>query len=98
MDIKKDTVILLLISAANRDPAFVERPDCFDIARPESAQLSFGKGRHACIGGPLVRQQLKAALQALLEAFPQMALADTELDWQPRMAHRWLRSLRLQTD
>ncbi|WP_062210886.1 cytochrome P450 [Streptomyces sp. NBRC 109706] len=61
-----DTVLLGLASA-NRDPARYPDPDRFDIRRVEpAAQLALGQGVHYCLGAPLARLEIGAALTALL--------------------------------
>jgi cytochrome P450 len=54
--------LLLLIGAANRDPAAFDRPDTFDLERDASALISFGAGRHYCLGANLARIEARVAL------------------------------------
>ncbi len=91
--IRRDSGILLLLGSANRDPRRFPQPDQFLIDRENSAYLSFGKGRHACIGGSLVRLELEIVLRVLLETLDDLALADPSLTWQQRLGHRWLARL-----
>jgi cytochrome P450 len=91
--IPRHSVVLLLLGAANRDPAEFADPDRFDIDRGKNTYLSFGKGRHSCIGGALVRWETEAALTALLQRFPQMRLGNAPLLFLPRTGHRWLSRL-----
>ena len=87
--------VLLVLGSANRDPTHFDRADRLDIRRAPNTHLSFGKGRHACIGGPLVRLVMRAALATLLEAGPKLRLLEPEIRWQARLGHRWLESLRI---
>jgi hypothetical protein len=54
--------LLLLIGAANRDPAAFDRPDTFDLERDASGLISFGAGRHYCLGANLARIEARVAL------------------------------------
>jgi cytochrome P450 len=91
--IKKHSGMLLLLGSANRDPRQFPDADRFQIRRESNAYLSFGKGRHACIGGSLVRLELETALRVLLDTLPALELEEESLQWRPRQGHRWLESL-----
>jgi cytochrome P450 len=54
--------LVLLIGAANRDPAVFAEPDRYDLDRDTSALISFGAGRHYCLGANLARLEAKVAL------------------------------------
>ncbi len=54
--------LLLLIGSANRDPAAFPCPDAFDLDRDTSALISFGAGRHYCLGANLARLEARVAL------------------------------------
>jgi cytochrome P450 len=66
--------MILLLGAANRDPARFARPGEFDPDRADNAPLSFGAGAHYCLGAPLARLEAQVALPALLRRFPEMTL------------------------
>jgi cytochrome P450 len=54
--------LVLLIGAANRDAAVFPEPDAYDLDRDTSALISFGAGRHYCLGANLARLEAKVAL------------------------------------
>ena len=93
--LRKDQAVLLMLASANRDPACFENPDDFDITRPANPLLSFGRGRHLCIGAPLVRAELAVALGCIAQTLSKLEIREDPLHWVPRMAHRWLESLRV---
>jgi cytochrome P450 len=74
IDIPAFTPMIFAINAANRDPAVYPRPDDFDITRNVMPTVSFGQGRHSCIGNWLANIELLAALRALIERLPDLAL------------------------
>jgi cytochrome P450 len=62
--------VLVVIAAANRDPALNRDPDRFDPARPDRRRLTFGHGRHACPGEDIAAAIAVASLDALLDRLP----------------------------
>jgi cytochrome P450 len=68
--------VALLFGSANRDPRLFDEPDAFDVGREDAAEhIGFGGGIHVCIGAPLARIELEAALRALVERAPGLARA-----------------------
>jgi cytochrome P450 len=71
--------VMLVYGGANRDPDKFENPNEFDIDRPGITQhLTFGSGRHRCIGEALARLELRITLNYVLDVIP-----DVELDGTP---------------
>jgi cytochrome P450 len=66
--------LLLLLGAANRDPAVFAQPDRFDIGRDTSAIVSFGGGRHYCLGASLARLEATIALTELIERAAELSV------------------------
>ena len=68
-------IVQCMIGGANRDPAHFEDPDHFDITRRNSADhLSFGFGRHYCLGAALARLEARLVIHSLLDRWPHVRL------------------------
>ena len=64
-----------MIGGANRDPGLFEDPDRFDLRRANADQhVSFGTGRHFCLGAALARLETRVALSEVLNRFPGVTL------------------------
>jgi len=74
--IEQGSTLLLLLGAANRDPAQFPDPDALDVSRSPNRHLSFGRGIHFCLGAPLARLEGDIAFRALLDRFPELRVAE----------------------
>lgn len=83
--------IAALLGAAARDPKVFDDPDRLDIGRTPNAHLGFGLGIHYCVGAPLARVEIAAALTALTNRLPGLRLVATER--RPEFVIRGLRKL-----
>jgi cytochrome P450 len=70
--------LLIATGAGNRDPDVYERPDAFDLDRPEQPHLAFGWGRHLCLGMHLARLEMAVGLEAILDRLPGLRLDPAE--------------------
>jgi len=69
--IGRGDLVIVSLTAANRDPSTFPDPDVFDIRRPNSrSHLAFAQGPHACVGSHLARLETLAALDAALDGWP----------------------------
>ena len=66
IEIPAGSQLLLGLAAANRDPERYASPDRFDLDRDQTGLLSFGGGRHFCLGAALARSEGRIALERLL--------------------------------
>jgi cytochrome P450 family 142 subfamily A polypeptide 1 len=72
---KKGQQVLMLYPSANRDPRAFDNADQFDIRAPRAKpHLSFGIGKHFCLGAALARLELRIALEVLIRRVPHMRL------------------------
>lgn len=66
--VSRGDLVRVSISAANRDPTVFDRPDAFDIDRPNSGDhITFARGSHACLGIHVARLEARMALGVVLE-------------------------------
>ena len=67
--------VLLLVGSANRDERVFPDPDRYDLDRDTKALVSFGSGRHFCMGAPLARLEARIGLHELVSR-----VADYDVD------------------
>ena len=79
--------VVMWYSSANRDPAVFAEPDRFDIARHPNEHLSFGFGRHFCLGARLARMELQVVLENLLARDVRLELRGTPRYMRSNFAH-----------
>jgi cytochrome P450 len=61
------TRVLLLVGSANRDERVFADADRYDLDRDTSELLSFGSGRHFCLGASLARLEARVVLEQLVK-------------------------------
>src|SRR5262249_27095996 len=84
--------IAALLGAAAHDPHVFRKPDRLDVGRNPNPHLGFGAGIHYCVGAPLARVEIAAALTALVTRMPKLRL-DGEPERRPEFVIRGLRRL-----
>jgi cytochrome P450 len=105
VDIAAGTPVMLLNGAANRDPRLFECPGEFRIDRPNAkVHLAFGRGPHACPGGPLARVEGRVSVERILERMRDIRLSeehhgppsDRHFDYEPTWVLRGLHKLHIE--
>lgn len=85
--------ILLLLGAANRDPARYADPERLDVSRTGVKPLSFGGGIHFCLGAGLARLEGQIAFAALFQRFRAITLLDDSPRWKTNLTLHGLQEL-----
>jgi cytochrome P450 len=80
--IGQGSFVTIRIAAAQRDPELYERPHELDLHRRQPAPLlSFGAGRHYCLGAALGRMEIQEIVGGLVERWPSVRVGtDVEMD------------------
>jgi cytochrome P450 len=76
IQLKADDQLLMLLCAANRDADAFDDPEQLSLERKPNRHLSFGGGRHRCIGSHLARVELRIAFEEIHRRLPDYELAD----------------------
>ncbi len=74
VQIPAEAGITLVTGSGNRDPETFENPDVYDIHRQGKTALGFGFGKHVCPGMNPARMEMFEAIDALLDALPNLRL------------------------
>jgi cytochrome P450 len=85
--------LILVLGAANRDPAQFHDPDLLDIGREDNRHVAFSGGIHFCLGAPLARLEGQAAIAQVVRRIPRMELGVGEPEWRDTITLRGLKAL-----
>ena len=80
-DICRGDTVIVLVGAANRDPAVFDRPDEFDIGRHPNDHIGFGFGSHYCIGHALAQTEARIAVDHVVARLHDLRLAGGHVSW-----------------
>src|SRR3984957_17697108 len=75
--IPADVRVILITGAAVHDERKYPDPEYFDIHRDVDRHVSFGLGRHLCLGASLARLETRVAFEELLKRFPDFTFDET---------------------
>jgi cytochrome P450 len=78
VELPPDAPMVYSFAAAGRDPAMFPDPDRFDPDRRPQEMLTFGLGEHFCLGAWLGRQEMRVALDVVIERTTHLELTDVE--------------------
>jgi unspecific monooxygenase len=86
--------LLILLAAANRDPAVYDDPDTFRPGRGGPPVLSFAYGAHYCLGAALARSEAEIMLETVTRRWPGLRrVSERSLHWHQRGPFRGLDEL-----
>ena len=103
--VKAGESIMLMPGAVNRDERRFPDPAEFRIDRDNVRDhVAFGRGIHACPGGPLVRAETRVSLNRILDRLGDIRISEAhhgpagerEFDWKPSFMLRGLNQLHLE--
>ncbi len=94
--IRKNEEILLVLAAANRDPAIFSRPDIFDAERINNTEhLTFGFGIHACMASDFAVNLTLQTLTYFFDRYKTIELLEENILYEPRVNVRLPKSIRI---
>jgi len=67
VEIPEGSRVLLLVGSANRDESVFPDADRYDLDRDTGRLVSFGSGRHFCMGAPMARLEARVGLTELVD-------------------------------
>ncbi len=86
-------IVIVLLGAANRDPAHFDAPHRLDLRRQDAHPIPFGFGAHHCIGASLARAEAQIGLAALYERLPGLRPVIDTPRWRSSIVFRGLNEL-----
>jgi cytochrome P450 len=104
-DIAPGEIVVVAISAANRDPRRWDNPAEFRLDRLGAKHnLAFGRGAHTCAGAPLARYEARIMFEKLLENTSDIRLSEEhhgtpsnrKLNFEPTYSMRGLAQLHVE--
>ena len=91
--IPERSLVSLVLGSANRDPERFESPDTFIPDRANNEHVSFGWGRHFCIGAPLSRLEASVAIRLLAGEYSDLHRSSEPGELKPDQLIRSYRTL-----
>jgi hypothetical protein len=78
---RQGEMVFQMLNSANRDPAYFDDPDRFDIRRQKNRHIAFGLGIHFCVGAPLARAEGQIVFTTVMARLPKITLVEGKPDW-----------------
>lgn len=90
--LREGDAVFFAIIGANRDPRVFDEPDAIRLDRSPNPHLTFGYGHHFCLGAALARLEVRLAIPAVLQRFPELELAGP-VEWKASISDRSARRI-----
>lgn len=87
------SVVQLCLASANRDDRHFPEPDVWKPGRSNPPTLTFGRGKHACLGSALALLELEVGLRTIYEETVAIRLSAEEVPIPTGRAFRGVRHL-----
>jgi hypothetical protein len=88
--VRRLQMVVVMLAAANRDPAVFADPARYDVTRANARDhLAFSAGAHYCLGAALARLEGEIALRKLFEKFPDLGLTAAPQRRPTRILRGW---------
>ena len=82
--IGKGEMIFIVLAAANRDPQKFNRPNSYNIERPNNSEhLSFGTGSHMCLAKYFSVSLASEVLSYFQERYKTIRLLEKNIQYEP---------------
>ncbi len=83
VSIPENAKVLIVLGSANHDEdVFGENAEDLDITRANANRhLSFGFGKHTCLGAPVARMEMRIFLEEMTRRLPHLELVEDQ-DWE----------------
>ncbi len=79
--LRQGELVFQMLNAANRDPAYFDDPDRFDIRRQKNRHIAFGLGIHFCVGALLARTEGQIVFSTVMRRLPNLRMVEEKPDW-----------------
>ena len=90
LEIPAGTAVFLNFASAHRQPDLWDRPDEFDMRRPDANRhIAFGKGVHYCLGAKFAKFETQVMTELVAERLPSLRLVDDQaFEYFPNITFR----------